>query len=1002
MKKFLLFISFCLLCLSQINAATETWVKVTEAPTDWSGDYLIVYEAGSKAFNGSLTKLDDTSNFKDVTISDSDNSISTTDCDFYFTIAAVSGGYTIQSKSGYYIGRTQAKNGLDSSTSTKHVNTISLSGSESILSISAIVNGNTSSAKLQYNATSGQTRFRYFTSSQKSVALYKKQEGEPTQVAKPTTTAADKMLYGTEYTISSAEGTTLYYCVDGTDTYSQAASNTVTLYAPDKGESFTIKAYAVDPNNVLTQSETLLVENIALYSNDVANIKAFLDAADTSEAKTFTNPVTAIYQNGKNLWVKDDSGYLLVYGTLDGTYAEGDVIPAGFSGKYTLFSGLPELGTPNGFAASTEKTAVTPEEVTVELLAACDLNTYVSIKNAKFDGTSFSDDGTNSIALGKDYSGVTFESGKTYDITGFYSIYNGTYQITVIKAVEKQLVADLEITPAFGNILIGETITISCATEGATIAVGEISGGAETIDLSGKTFPYTYTIKEEDLDKTLNVEAYASLAGYVDSPLLTGNYTVIAPTPAEAVFTIGEDEVVTGGDVKQGSYIKFSWESGCSAEVDINGTVTNYDAEGTFGTWSVDDTYKAGDEVTISVTVTNKYSKTSTATATFTVVNPYKVVDVITVDDLTLDAGYTNFSYAGEGAVYAGRCQSLNGIYINNSTDKSKNAYGAAFFMTESVGVVSKITLDVKSTASKKNIYVYGQYEPYVAYEGTDIPVGTAYFWDDKNIGTKIGESVTGTGVYTFDNPYKFNYIMIISDGGVSFNSITFEWEDKFEHGDDISYEMQRETTKLTEGKFITLVDATNGKAVSRNNAAEGTIAGAAASVEVDTENNKTSLYLKKGQFSIDEFELVPAEGGFKLYGGGSITRRYIGVDATGLTTTADATAAAVVTLESDGTGVVVKFADGEYIVSDGKNFGKGTASTEAPASLDESATLVPAYVFVSPGEDSTGVEDIEMVETEAPAQYYNLNGVEVKAGNLVPGIYIVRQGNKVSKQFIR
>ena len=42
------------------------------------------------------------------------------------------------------------------------------------------------------------------------------------------------------------------------------------------------------------------------------------------------------------------------------------------------------------------------------------------------------------------------------------------------------------------------------------------------------------------------------------------------------------------------------------------------------------------------------------------------------------------------------------------------------------------------------------------------------------------------------------------------------------------------------------------------------------------------------------------------------------------------------------------------------------------------------------------------MVETEAPAQYYNLNGVEVKAGNLVPGIYIVRQGNKVSKQFIR
>ncbi|MBR3908272.1 MAG: hypothetical protein IKJ50_00970, partial [Clostridia bacterium] len=41
-------------------SAAQSYVKVTEAPEDWSGDYLIVYEDGANArvFNGSLTKLD--------------------------------------------------------------------------------------------------------------------------------------------------------------------------------------------------------------------------------------------------------------------------------------------------------------------------------------------------------------------------------------------------------------------------------------------------------------------------------------------------------------------------------------------------------------------------------------------------------------------------------------------------------------------------------------------------------------------------------------------------------------------------------------------------------------------------------------------------------------------------------------------------------------------------------------------------------------------------------
>lgn len=92
---------------------TPVYEKVTSALTDWSGDYLIVYEGGSVAFDGSLTELDKEGNTKSVVISD--NKIeATTEMDAVsFTIAVIDGGYSIQSTSGSYIGwETKDRNGL--------------------------------------------------------------------------------------------------------------------------------------------------------------------------------------------------------------------------------------------------------------------------------------------------------------------------------------------------------------------------------------------------------------------------------------------------------------------------------------------------------------------------------------------------------------------------------------------------------------------------------------------------------------------------------------------------------------------------------------------------------------------------------------------------------------------------------------------------------------------------------------------------------------------------
>lgn len=72
----------------------------------------------------------------------------------------------------------------------------------------------------------------------------------------------------------------------------------------------------------------------------------------------------------------------------------------------------------------------------------------------------------------------------------------------------------------------------------------------------------------------------------------------------------------------------------------------------------------------------------------------------------------------------------------------------------------------------------------------------------------------------------------------------------------------------------------------------------------------------------------------------------------------------------------------------------------------DDNVVTTPAraaYVITGLG---SGVEDIavdeEGVDADAPVLYYNLNGVQVGAENLTPGLYIRVQGNKSSKVVIK
>ena len=157
---------------AQGSGSNGDYVKVTSAPSDWSGTYLIVYESDSKAFDGSLTTLDVANNTIPVTIT-GENTIASSDATnaAKFTIATMTSGYSIQAASGKYIGNASNSNSLTSSDSPM-LNTLSYS-SNCVNIVSA------GGAYLRYN--SSDQRFRYYKSgtysSQQPIQLYKKTSG---------------------------------------------------------------------------------------------------------------------------------------------------------------------------------------------------------------------------------------------------------------------------------------------------------------------------------------------------------------------------------------------------------------------------------------------------------------------------------------------------------------------------------------------------------------------------------------------------------------------------------------------------------------------------------------------------------------------------------------------------------------------------------------------------------------------------------------------------------
>ena len=145
------------------------YVKVTSTDDITDGQYLIVYEEGAVAFDGGLTTLDAVGNTIEVVIENEEISATTATRAAEFTIDVTAG--TLQSASGKYIGVSSNSNGLKTSDDAEtYTNAFSIDDNENAV-IAAVFEG--SSMTLRFNASSNQDRFRYYSSGQKAIQLYK-------------------------------------------------------------------------------------------------------------------------------------------------------------------------------------------------------------------------------------------------------------------------------------------------------------------------------------------------------------------------------------------------------------------------------------------------------------------------------------------------------------------------------------------------------------------------------------------------------------------------------------------------------------------------------------------------------------------------------------------------------------------------------------------------------------------------------------------------------------
>jgi len=362
--------------------------------------------------------------------------------------------------------------------------------------------------------------------------------GEATSIAAPKFDPAAGTYYEAQnVTLTAEDGATIYYTTNGNE---PTTASTVYSAPINVAQNMTIKAIAVKGN--LTSS-VATAEYVIAQVNTVANIAAYVALGNGAYA-AISNPVTVTAALGNNVWVKDATGYMCIYGKVAGNmnYKNGDVIPGGFGGYLKTYNGGPEM-TYNGdqdlfgFKAATETAAAEPEVIATTAVTANIWGHLVKIEKATVSdvsGKNFTITDAAGTVAGYNGMNVTLPTDDaTYNITGVVTTYTKDDVTTVqVMPVSFEKIVDPTTLPTVANIaaLLATTDGKDYKIEGDVTVVAHSGQQLYIMDNSG--FARVYGPLEHTYS---NGDVLSGVAGNVSMRYGMTQINPIASTFGEAV-----------------------------------------------------------------------------------------------------------------------------------------------------------------------------------------------------------------------------------------------------------------------------------------------------------------------------------------------------------------------------------------------------------------------------------------------------------------------------------
>ena len=335
-------------------------------------------------------------------------------------------------------------------------------------------------------------------------------------------------------------------------------------------------------------------------------------------AELALNDVTVTYANGKNVYVKDETGSMLLYLTANTTWKAGDKL-SGIEGTLDIYNDLYEVKmTAEQVAAVTATAGEAPAPVEFATApVAADMNKYIIVKNVSVAAGEFKTDkatnldliiGEDTVVLRNNFKlAQVFDGDAKYNIVAAVAIYNTTIQLYFISAEEivvPQLnimsyglkaseVADGKVTISYNLNAKATAVEIQLLdAEGAIVKTFDATGlkkGAnqEIVDLTGvaagsynwavkatgKTSNAVEPVKVTTVGEASAMSRVVTIDNSYESPYYGNIYAIHGKGVGLYGFSAGLEPLFGGSAVATNGWNPSSSSSPCAAKVSEDGLV---------------------------------------------------------------------------------------------------------------------------------------------------------------------------------------------------------------------------------------------------------------------------------------------------------------------------------------------------------------------------------------------------------------------------------------------